>query len=93
MGFEFVSGALFDGRADDDKLTLVTITGDKAIAFAAIEDLIADRLAQYASSNNKASDMVNQARLLKFLAGDDDRDYLIHRINDEGGDPAEIEDV
>jgi len=72
LGFEFVSGALFDGRANEDKLLAVPIEGADVV-FAAIEDLIADRLAQYASSRNKAGDMLTQARLLLSLATDCDR--------------------
>jgi hypothetical protein len=91
LGFEFVSGALFDGRADHGKLFAVPVIDGAEVVFTAIEDLIADRLAQYASSKNKANDMLLQARLLLALATDYDRTYLIRRINEEGGDPAEIE--
>jgi hypothetical protein len=41
-----------------------------------VEDLIADRLGQFAASNNRDREMVDQARLLLKLARDIDRDYL-----------------
>ncbi len=93
LGFEFVSGALFDGRADRDKIPAIPVVGDAEVVFPAVEDLIADRLAQYASSRNRAGDMLAQAKLLISLAFDFDRDYLKRRIIEEGGDPAEIEIV
>jgi hypothetical protein len=93
LSVEFVSGPLFDGRADNTRLFVVPVIGDAEVVFTAVEDLIADRLAQYASSKNKAGDMLTQARLLLSLALDCDRTYLIRRIEEEGGDPAEIEDL
>ena len=90
LGFELVSGALFDGRSARDKILVVPVSGDAEVVFPAIEDLIADRLGQYASSGNKASDMLGQARLLFSLADEYDRAYLQRRIKEESGDPAEI---
>jgi hypothetical protein len=91
LGFEFVSGALFDGRSDEDKLLAVSVIDGAEVVFTAVEDLIADRLAQYASSRNRASDMLAQARLLLSIAFDCDRDYLLRWIVEDGGDHAEIE--
>jgi hypothetical protein len=91
LGFEFVSGALFDGRSDRDRLLAVRVAGDAEVIFPAVEDLIADRLGQYASSGNKDREMLEQARLLLSLASEYDRDYIVRRINEESGDPAEIE--
>jgi hypothetical protein len=90
LGFEFVSGRLFDGRSDVEKLTVVPILTDGEVTFPPIEDLIADRLAQYASSKNKAVEMLEQARLMFDLASDCDEAYLRRRIIEETGDPGEI---
>jgi hypothetical protein len=90
VGFEFVSGPLFDGRSDRDKILVISVSGDAEVVFPAVEDLIADRLGQYASSRNRARDMLEQAKLLISLAISYDRDYLVRRIIEESGDPAEI---
>jgi hypothetical protein len=90
LGFEFVSGALFDGKADWDKLLAVPQTDGAEVVFPAIEDLIADRLGQYASSNNKDKTMLSQASLLFELAFECDVAYLKRRIIEETGDPSQI---
>jgi hypothetical protein len=92
LGFEFVSGSLFDGKSDADKLLAVPIhqSGDPEVLFPAIEDLIADRLGQYASSNNRDDSMLSQAILLFKLAADCDVAYLKRRIVEETGDPSVI---
>lgn len=90
LGFEFVSGALFDGRADDEKLLAVPVIEDAEVVFPAIEDLIADRLGQYASSNNRSEAMRFQALPMFSLASEYDREYLKRRIVEETGDPAVI---
>ncbi len=89
-GFEIVSGALFDGRADRDKILSVKIAEDAEVLFPPVEDLIADRLAQYASSRERDDDMLMQARLLKDLALECDLSYLTRRIIEESGDPAAL---
>jgi hypothetical protein len=90
LGFELVSGALFDGRSDRDKLLVAPISGDNEVVFPAVEDLIADRLGQYAASLNRDREMLEQAKIMLSLALDYDRDYLKRRIVEETGDPAEI---
>jgi hypothetical protein len=90
LGFEFVSGALFDGKSDWDKVVAVPVTDETEVVFPAVEDLIADRLGQYAGSKNRARDMLDQARLMLSLASECDRVYLRRRIIEETGDPAEI---
>ncbi len=90
FGFEFVSGTLFDGRSDYNKLLAVPMSGNAEVVFPAIEDLIADRLGQYASSNNRSEDMRLQALLMFSLASEYDRDYLKRRIVEETGDPTVI---
>lgn len=52
-----------------------------AFAIIAVEDLIADRMGQYASGT--ARDMLAQAQLLLSLHPDADMDYLDRRIRHE----------
>jgi hypothetical protein len=48
FGFQQVSSVLFDGRADQQRLVRIIVTAkDDAILLPSIEDMIADRLAQY----------------------------------------------
>jgi hypothetical protein len=49
------------------------VVDGKAVAIAPIEDLIADRLGQYVSTENRAPDMLDQAiKLFKFADRLDD---------------------
>jgi hypothetical protein len=50
--------------------------------------MIADRLGQYAASNQQDREMLEQARLLAKLTGDIDNEYLNRRVSEESGDPA-----
>jgi hypothetical protein len=90
LGFQIVSGRLFDGFSDEDKLLLVPMASGSEVLFASVEDLIADRLGQYEASDRKAGDMLYQAELLFSLAGEYDRAYLLRRIGQDGGDPSMI---
>ena len=92
-GFQQVSGALFEGRADRGRLVRLAASAAGEIALPAIEDMIADRLAQHAAMEGKGSDdsRLVQARVLFSLARTIDRDYLLRRIMDEGGDPAVLD--
>ena len=90
LSVELVSGSLFDGKSDSAKLLAFRVIEDADVLFPPIEDMIADRLGQFASSKNKDVTMLHQATLLMKLASDYDRDYLIRRIVEETGDPAVI---
>jgi hypothetical protein len=87
-GFQQVSGPLFDGRADLSRLYRFHIAPDSALELPAIEDLIADRLAQYAVAAASDTSRLNQARALATLAEELDLPYLLRRIHEEGGDVA-----
>ena len=52
--------------------------------------MIADRLAQHAIASSTDTSRLDQAKALYALAHDPDRDHLVKRINEEGGDPALI---
>jgi hypothetical protein len=93
IGVEFVSGPLFEGRTDQKRLQLVEVEdgGDARVIFPPPEDLIADRLGQYASDPTCREDMWEQARLLALLAENLDLAYLRRRAVEEGADPDIVE--
>jgi hypothetical protein len=49
-GIDPVSGPLFDGHSDPQKIRTVVLSADSKLNVAGVEDLIADRLGQYAAS-------------------------------------------
>jgi len=87
-GFQHVSGALFDGRADRARMVRLAVRPSGEIALPAIEDMIADRLGQYAEAPPSDDSRLRQARALFALAPVLDHDYLQRRVGDEGGDLA-----
>jgi len=60
------------------------------VLLPSIEDMIADRLGQFAASDGKDQRMLDQAVLLKQLAGAADLAYLRRRVVEETGDPSLI---
>ncbi|WP_404334669.1 hypothetical protein AB2M62_13920 [Sphingomonas sp. MMS12-HWE2-04] len=91
LGFEVVSSTLLDGLADRDRLLLVDLDADGTAAVIAVEDMIADRMGQFASGS--APEMRGQARALLTLHSDADRAYLERRIREETAGEYGIEDV
>jgi hypothetical protein len=92
IGVEFVSGDLFDGRTDRRRLQLVIDEAEGTkVVFPPVEDMIADRLAQYESDPNGREDMLEQARLLASLAETLDMDYLRKRVYEECADPTLVD--
>lgn len=88
-GFQQVSGDLFDGLADRKRVVQLKLKEPDHITMPAMEDMIADRLGQYAASSSLTDDSrLRQARALYQLAFEPDMNYLLQRIGDEGGDPA-----
>jgi hypothetical protein len=85
MGVQVVSGDLFDGNSDRRRIRLVDIIDGKAVAIASIEDLIADRLGQHASTEAGMPDRLDQAVKLFRLADQLDEAYLDRRIRQETG--------
>ena len=63
------------------------------MTFAAIEDLIADRMGQYAFDPAAMGDRLAQALTLYRLAGNLDRDYLSKRIRQETLDAFGLDDL
>jgi hypothetical protein len=87
-GVQQVSGALFDGLADQTRLVRMIVREELALVLPAIEDMIADRLGQHAVAPASDDSRLRQAKMLFRLAAKPDIDYLRRRITEEGGDPA-----
>jgi hypothetical protein len=66
-------------------------SGLEAFAIIAVEDLIADRMGQYASGT--ARDRIDQARLLLRLNPDLDKVYLDRRIREESFGDYGVSDI
>ena len=81
LGFEVVSDTLLDGLADRERVRLVEFDPEGTIAVISLEDMIADRMGQYASGT--APEMLSQARTLFALHPDADLAYLERRIREE----------
>jgi len=64
IGFQLVSGALFDGSTDRTRLQPVSLGGGAEVTLPPVEDMIADRLGQFAASNGLSQEMRQQAALL-----------------------------
>lgn len=89
-GIDWVSGAYFDGLADPQRVKVVVMAPGSKLNVAPVEDLIADRLAQYAQAPGDTRPL-KQAKLLKRLGGKLDMVYLTKRLADEGGDISLID--
>jgi len=83
IGVEIVSSRLYDGRADRSRLKFVEVKDGKGVQVAAIEDLIADRLAQFAAGPASDTSRLKQAEMLLKLAERVDTPYLDRRIKEE----------
>lgn len=92
LGFEIVADVPMDGNIDRARLLLIEdIAPGAAFAIISVEDLIADRMGQYASGT--ARDRLDQARVLLQLHPDADRVYLERRIREETFGDHGVEDV
>ena len=81
LGFEVVSGSLLDGMADRERVRLLDLVGDGIASIISLEDMIADRMGQYASGT--AREMLQQAKTMFTLYPDADLDYMEQRIRYE----------
>jgi len=92
LGFEVVANVPMDGNVDAAHIRLVKPIGETALfRVISVEDLIADRMGQYASGT--ARDRIDQARLLLALHPEADLDYLERRIREETMDDYGVEDI
>lgn len=91
LGFEVVGSTLLDGLADLDRVRLFDAANGAQFLTIAPEDLIADRLGQYASGT--APEMLEQARILFGLSKDLDLHYMERRIREETGNELGVSDL
>ncbi len=92
LGFEIVANVPMDGSVDPAHILLIEdIAPGQSIAIISVEDLIADRMGQFASGT--APDRIDQARLLLRLHPDADKAYLDRRIREESFGDHGIEDL
>lgn len=91
LGFECVSDTLLDGMADRDMVQVVELGDGGEVAVIAPEDIIADRMGQYASGS--APEMLGQARALFALCEGLDMDYMERRISEETAGSHGLQDL
>ncbi|KQM38067.1 hypothetical protein ASE59_12315 [Sphingomonas sp. Leaf10] len=92
LGFEIVGRTPLDGLVHRDRIQLIeNILPGATFAILGVEDLIADRMGQYASGT--ARDRIEQAQLLFYLHPDIDRDYLDRRIREESAGEYGVDDL
>ena len=92
LGFEVVAEVPMDGNVDAAHVRLIEPIGEAALfRVISVEDLIADRMGQYASGS--APDRGEQARLLLALNPDVDRAYLDRRIREESMGDYGVEEI
>jgi hypothetical protein len=70
---------------------MIDFGSDGIAAVVSVEDMIADRMGQFASGS--APEMLGQARELLALHGDIDRAYLERRIREETVGDHGIDDI
>lgn len=90
LGVEIVGSDLMDGAAERARVRVVE-AGGGAVSFLGLDDLIADRMGQYAADPVHGDDMIGQARALFDLAGEVDEAYLDKRIRQETFDSCRLE--
>jgi hypothetical protein len=92
LGFEVVGSSPMGGSVPSTQLALLApIEGEPEFAILSVEDIIADRMGQYASGT--APEMLGQARALYGLPIRFNRDYLDRRIREESVGDYGIEDL
>lgn len=92
LGFEVVADVPMDGNVDAAHIRLVRPVGEEALfRVISVEDLIADRMGQFASGT--ARDRIDQARLLLSLHPAADLGYLDRRIREESSGDYGIADI
>ncbi|ATE63468.1 hypothetical protein [Rhizorhabdus dicambivorans] len=92
VGFEVVGSSPLDGQADRERFLLVDgFAPGTTFTVISVEDLIADRMGQYASGS--APEMLGQARALLRLHPDVDMAYLEKRVRFESAGDYGADDV
>jgi len=91
LGFEVVSASLLDGLADWTMVRIVEVNAAGSIAVIAPEDMIADRMGQFASGT--AAEMLGQARAVFNLCEGLDLHYMNRRIREETAGDYGLQDL
>ena len=91
LGFEVVGDTLLDGLADREMVRVIELAPDGAVAVIGPEDMIADRMGQYASGS--APEMLGQARALYALSEALDIGYMERRIHEETAGRHGVQDL
>lgn len=91
LGFEVVGTTLLDGKAERDRVRLIDVRDGERFAVISVEDLIADRMGQYASGT--APEMLDQARTLFSLYQGEDISYMDRRIREETSNDYGADDL
>ena len=92
LGFEVVGNSPMGDTPDEIRVRLVEpIENEPAIRVLSLEDIIADRMGQFASGT--ARDMLDQAKKLLPLVSKPNRDYLDRRIRTETMGDYGVEDL
>jgi hypothetical protein len=92
LGFEVVASTPMDGSVDAAHVLLIEeLIEGASFAIISVEDLIADRMGQFASGT--APEMLGQARQLMNLHPEADIDYLERRIREETAGEHGVEDL
>jgi hypothetical protein len=91
LGVEVVSATLLDGLADRDMVQVVELGADGSVAVIAPEDIIADRMGQYASGS--AREMLGQARALFAICEGLNMDYMERRVAEETAGEYGVQDL
>ena len=91
LGFEIVGTSLLDGKAERDRVRMIAVSDTAQFAVISVEDLIADRMAQYHSGS--APEMLGQAQTLFRLYPSEDISYLDLRIREETSNDYGIADL
>ena len=86
-----MSDTLLDGTADRDMVQIVELQPDGDVAVIAPEDIVADRMGQYASGS--APEMLGQARAVFALCEGLDMDYMARRIAEETAGTCGLQDL
>ena len=92
LGFEVVGNSPMGNTSDETRTLMLSLFSEEGgFRVLSVEDMIADRMGQYASGT--ARDLLAQAKLLYDLAEAIDEDYLDRRIRTESMGDYGAEDV
>ena len=86
-----MADVLLGGMADRDMIQVVQLGEDGDIAVISPEDIIADRMGQFASGS--APEMLGQARTLFALCDALNMDYMKRRIDEETAGEYGVQDL